>query len=146
MYTYNYSPVEYNALSIDGVDLTDKVVENIIYKEKNSKKIDTKTAGVYYINYSVVDDNGYSNLATVSVIVSDNEKPTMVIPSNATINKSITSYNLLEGASCKDNSGICDIKINGSINFGISGKYIIDYVASDPSGNTTIEKRVITVE
>lgn len=141
-----YSSLKYTATSIDGIDLTNKVVENIVYREENSKKVDTKTAGVYYINYSVVDDNGYSSLATVSVIVSDNEKPVIVIPSNETIRTSVTAYNLLEGASCEDNSGNCDIKINGSINFGISGKYIIEYIASDPSGNTTIEKRVITVE
>lgn len=142
----DYIPLEYSAESINGIDLTDRVVENIIYNSKNRKKIDTKTAGIYYINYSVIDDNGYASLATVNVIVSDNEKPTIFIPSDETISKSKTSYDFLEGVRCEDNSGACEIKINGSINFGVSGKYIIEYIASDPSGNTAIKKRTITVE
>ena len=38
------------------------------------------------------------------------------------------------------------ISVSGKINFGISGKNVIEYKAFDPSGNTTILKRVITVE
>jgi len=141
-----YTPVKYTATSIDGIDLTSKVVENIICNSKRSNKVDTSKAGVYYVNYSVVDKNGYSNLSTVSIVVSDIEKPVLIIPSNETISTDVTNYDLLNGVSCEDNSGNCDIKINGSINFGVSDKYIIEYVASDPSGNTTIEKRVITIE
>lgn len=141
-----YTAIKYNAVSASGVNLSDRVVENIIYNSKNTKKINTKIAGIYYINYSVVDDDGYSNLATVSVIVSDNEKPVLTIPENVTISTSITSYDLLDGVICEDNSGVCDINTSGNIKFGVKDKYIIEYIASDPSGNTTIQKRVITVE
>lgn len=141
-----YTPIKYSATSIDGIDLTNEVVENIIYNSKNVKKIDTSKPGIYYVNYSVVDENGYSNLSTVNVIVSDNTKPSLIIPSNQTINTDVTSFDLLEGVSCSDNSGYCDIEINGTINFGTSGKYIIEYIASDSFGNTTSLKRVITIE
>ena len=142
----DYTPVEYSAISVNGTNLNNSVVQNIIYNSKSVDAIDTSSAGIYYINYSVVDSNGYSNLSTVNIIVIDNEKPILNIPSNFTIDVNTTSYDLLNGASCEDNSGDCDIKINGNINFGVRGKYIIEYIASDPSGNTTILKRVITVE
>ena len=44
------------------------------------------------------------------------------------------------------NSGKCEIKVVGDINFGVAGKNIIEYRATDPTGNTTIIKRVITIE
>lgn len=141
-----YNPLNYTASSYDSVDLTSKVIENIIYNSKRSDAVDTSSSGIYYINYSVVDSKGYSNYATVNVIISDNEKPLLNIPENVTITRDTNSYKLMDGVSCKDNSGICDINIVGNIEFGVSGKYIIEYVASDPSGNTTILKRVITVE
>ena len=57
-----------------------------------------------------------------------------------------TNYDLLENVSCSDNSGKCEIKVVGDINFGVAGKNIIEYRATDPTGNTTIIKRVITIE
>lgn len=137
---------EYTATAKDGTDITNKVIKNIIYKSKNVKTVDTKKAGIYYINYTVVDDKGYSNILTRSIIIVDDTPPVLVVPENTTIANSVTSYDLLEGASCTDNSGVCDIKIKGKINFGVKGKYIIEYIASDPTGNTKKIKRVITVD
>ena len=141
---YNFP--EYTSTSYDGEDLTNKVIKNIIYNSQNSDSINTNTAGIYYINYSVVDSNGYSNYATINVVIADNQKPILVIPDNVTISSNILDYDLLEGTSCTDNSGACDISFSGNISFGVPGKYIINYTASDPSGNTTILKRVITIE
>lgn len=141
-----YSPIKYTAKSIKDIDLTNQVIENIVYNSKSINNIDTSKAGVYYVNYSVVDSNGYSCLETVNIIVSDNEKPSLTIPDNTTISIDISSYDLMDGVSCEDNSGACDIKINGDIIYGVSGKYIIEYIATDPSGNTSILKRIITVQ
>lgn len=139
--------IEYTAESVDGTDLTSKVVKNIICNSKKREKIDTSKAGVCYINYSVVDKNGYSRLSTVSIIISDNEKPELHIPEEkVVINSNVTNYDLLKGVTCTDNSGDCDIKIDGSINFGVIGETTIKYIASDPSGNTAIKERAITVE
>ena len=136
----------YTAYSYEGEDITSKVIKNIIYNSQNSDNIDTSVAGIYYVNYSVVDKNGYSNYATINVIIVDNEKPNLIIPENLTINSDVNKYDLLEGASCTDNSGVCDITFTGKIDFGVAGKYIIEYSAVDPSGNTTTLKRVITVK
>lgn len=142
----SFEEPKYSATSFDDKDLTDKVIKNIIYKSNNTNEIDTKKAGIYYINYTVVDELGYSNGIVLSVIVTDNELPELTIPDNATISINDTSFDLEEGVSCKDNSGVCDIEINGSIKFGVADKYIIEYIAKDPSGNTATDKRVITVE
>lgn len=140
-----YNPLKYTATSVDGTDLTGNVVENITYNSKNVNKVDTKVAGIYYVNYSVVDKDGYSNVKTVNIIVFDNEKPVLNIPDDVTISIDTTSYDLYEGVSCKDNSNVCDIKINRTIKFGVEGKNEIEYIASDPSGNTDSKTRVITV-
>ena len=136
---------KYTATSKNGIDITNKVIKNITYKSKNVKSINTIKAGIYYVSYTVVDDNGYSNILTRSIVIVDDTPPTLVVPENDTISSSVTSYNLLEGASCTDNSGVCDIKTKGKIKFGIKDKYIIEYIASDPTGNTKKIKRVITV-
>lgn len=135
----------YSAISYKNVDITDSVVINIIYDSSNIESIDTGVAGIYYINYCVVDIEGYSNCSILSVAITDNELPSLTIPSSVTIGLDITEYDLMDGVSCTDNSGKCDIKISGNIKYGVSGKYIIEYIASDPSGNTKSEKRVITV-
>lgn len=141
-----YLPLKYSATSTNGVDLSNEVIEHITFNSKTANVVDTSKVGIYHIYYSVVDDKGYSNVETVSVIISDSEKPVLTIPDNQTISKSLTTYDLMDGVSCIDNSGVCDIRINGDIQYGISGKYIIEYVASDSSGNTTILKRVITIQ
>lgn len=142
----SYSPLSYTATSSDNKDITSLVIENIKYKSNVVNKINTFDAGIYYINYSVIDEFGYSMVETVNLIILDNEKPSLIIPDNVTISKSLDTYDLMDGVSCTDNSGKCDIDISGSINFKQIGKYIIEYKASDPSGNTIILKRVITVE
>lgn len=141
-----YIPLNYTATSIKGVNITDRVIENIIYNSKIVEEVDTYTTGVYYVNYSVVDLEGYSNSATVNIIISDNVKPALVIPDNISISGELKFYDLMEGVSCTDNSKKCNISYNGSIDYGVLGKYVIEYKASDETGNTTTKKRVITVE
>ena len=131
----SYSSLEYTAISANGEDLTDKVTINITYNLDVVGEINTMNAGIYNIYYSVVDSNGYSALATVNVIVHDMEKPTLIVPDNVT-----------DGVSCTDNSNHCAIETNGNITFGKIGKYVIEYISYDPSGNTSTKKRVITVE
>lgn len=141
-----YNELKYSAKANDNKDITNKVIKNIIYNENNIDKINTSKVGIYYINYCVVDDNGYSACKEVSVVVKDEELPTLTIPENVTISTSKTSYDLEVGASCTDNSNSCKIEVEEDIVYGTAGKYIVVYKASDPSGNTIVKKRVITIE
>lgn len=136
----------YSASSSTGEDLTNYVVKNIIYNSKNANKVNTRSAGIYYINYTVVDDEGYSSLVTLNIIVSDTELPVLTIPDNITISSSDTTFDYMEGVSCMDNSSECDVTIEGEIKFGVPDKYTIEYIAKDPSGNTVTDRRIITVE
>lgn len=136
----------YSAISNDGINLTDKVVRYITKDDKVVKSVDTSTAGIYKVIYSVIDNKGYSNVSILNIIIADTTSPTITFPDNSTISKNVTSFNLMDGVICKDNSGFCDIETSGEINYGVEGKYIITYIVKDPSGNTIIKKRVITVK
>ena len=136
----------YSSLSHNSVDLNDYVKSNIVINNTAVDKIDSSISGIYKISYSVVDQDGYANSLILSVIVADSTQPTIIFPEDNTLNKNVTSYNLLNGVICEDNSGFCDITTNGKIEFGVEGKYIIEYTGKDPSGNTTTKKRIITIE
>lgn len=140
-----FTEVNYTA-SKDGEILTDKVVKYILKDNNAVENIDTSKAGIYKINYSVIDNNGYANISTLNIIIADNTSPVITLPENNTITKDTTSFDLMLGVSCNDNSGFCDIETSGEIEYGVSGKYIITYTAKDPSGNTVTKKRVITIE
>ena len=136
----------YTAISSDNNDITNRVVKSIMHGSNIVDSIDEYNAGIYYVNYCVVDQNGYSNCEVLNVVVIDSETPILKIPENETINTSATSFDLMNGVECIDNSGKCTIKIKGEIEFGKVGSYIIYYHATDPSGNTETERRVITIE
>lgn len=142
----NFEEPSYSATSSSGKDLTNDVIKNVIFQDKNIELVDTSKAGIYYINYTVVDDKGYSDLVTLNVIITDNLPPTLTIPNNTTISTRIDKFDLYDGASCIDNSNECEITIEGEIDFGIPGKYTIEYTANDPSGNSVTDRRIITVE
>lgn len=141
-----YNELKYIAKTSDNKDITNKVVKNITYENYNIDKVDTSKAGIFYIDYCVVDNNGYSICEKVNVVVNDEELPILIIPENITISTEKTSYDLEVGVSCTDNSNNCKIEIEEDIKYGVVGKYFVIYKASDPSGNTTVKKRVITIE
>ncbi len=144
----DYEEARYKATDKNGKDLTDKVIINILYDGKAVKDIDTTKAGIYYVNYTVVDDEGYASMVTRSIIITDDMEPVLTVPTSTTISINDSSFNLLDKSEvkCSDNSGKCDITYTGEIKFGTAGKYVIVYTAKDPSGNTTKAERVITVQ
>ena len=127
-------------------DLTDEIIRYMSFNDKAVDSFDSSKQGVYKINYSVVDDNGYARAIVLNVIVADNLPPTISFPENTIISKDKATYDLMGEVSCTDNSGFCDITYIGTIKFGVTDTYLIEYTAKDPSGNTTIQKRAITVE
>lgn len=143
----DYKEPGYVALSKNGKIITDSV-SIVIRNNKNSVlEIDTSKLGVYYIDYTVTN-NEKTTTVTRTVIITDISVPKIEFDKNIvnTISVSDTSFNLKEGVSCVDNSGNCSITNSGSINLGVRGKYVIKYTAVDGSGNTTTSKRVITIK
>lgn len=141
-----FNNVSFSATSYTGEDLTSKIKKYILLDDKTVESIDSTKAGIYKIIYSVVDSNGYANQSILNVIIADKIAPEITFPNNNTINKDVQQFNLLNGVVCTDNSGFCDIETSGVIDYGVVGKYVIEYTSKDPSGNTTIKKRVITIE
>ena len=144
----DYKDAEFIAHDKNNKDITDKVIINILFNDKSVDSVDTKKAGIYYVNYTVIDDEGYARMVTRNVIVTDEMPPTLTVPTSTTISQSDKTFDLLnkEEGICVDNSGKCEITYKGEIKFGALGKYVMEYTAKDPSGNTTKEKRVITIE
>ncbi|MBQ2946748.1 MAG: DUF5011 domain-containing protein [Bacilli bacterium] len=138
--------IAYSAISANGVDLTKKVKKYILLNDIPTDNITTTNSGIYKVHYTVVDNNGYANTATLSIIIADTTIPTITLPNTNKIGKDVTNFDLLKNVTCEDNSGYCDIEFSGEIDYGVVGKYIITYTAKDPSGNTSIKKRVITIE
>ena len=141
-----FTDVTYSATTKDGVLITDKVVKYIIHDNEVVDSVDTSHLGIYYINYIVVDDDGNSNRVVRSVIVKDEEAPVLTVYDPKTISLNDTSYDLMNGVSCTDNSGMCDIKMEGSVDFSKKGKYVITFIAIDPSNNQARKSVTITVE
>lgn len=137
---------DFVATSKEGADLTPDVNVNIIYNNNIVSSVDTSKIGIYHIYYTVVDKDGYSNSVLRNVIVTDKIAPILTLEQSTTISSDTNSFDLMSGVSCTDNSGVCDITTNGTIKFGVKGKYVIEYIAKDSSGNTSTKKRVITIE
>lgn len=142
----DFTNINYSAVSVNGVDLSDKVKKYTLLNDIPADNIVTTDSAIYKVYYTVVDNNGYANTAILSVIIADTTIPSIILPEENKISKDITSFDLLKDVTCEDNSGYCDIEFSGEIDFGVTGKYIITYTAKDPSGNTATKKRVITIE
>ncbi|MBQ9071761.1 MAG: DUF5011 domain-containing protein [Bacilli bacterium] len=141
-----YTKVNYTAESSEGTDLTSRVYVSITLNDSSVESVDTSKLGIYKIYYTVVDDNGYSNMVIRYIIITDEENPQLTLPDNNTLSTSVTEFDLLEGVTCTDNSGVCNITTSGTIKFGEVGKYSITYIAQDSSGNTDTQERIITIE
>jgi len=140
----NYESLKYKATSFDKKDITNKVVVNIYDNLNLVSKIDTSKIGIYNINYSVVDDSGYSTLIKVNVNVVDLEPPKLIFPESNVINVDIEKYNLKDDVICSDNSNICEFEY--TYKKITDTRYIVTYKATDPTGNTIEEERVIIIE
>ena len=141
----NYIPTA----SINNSEISN--ITEIIFDKKYEEKhkqvvlINTNQISLFYKYIVAIDDNGNSNYIIQNIIIKDTTAPVLTIPENDNIPKTQSSYDLMNGVSCIDNSGKCDIAISGEITFGTSGPYTITYTAKDPSGNTNIKTRTIRV-
>lgn len=141
----DYEEPGYTALSSSMIDLSDLVTSEIRIGNEVVGIVNTDRLNVYEVFYTVNDEEK-STTVTRTVIVTDTTEPVINIPTNNKISTSVVNYDLMEGVTCTDNSGDCDITYTGSVKLGARGKYIIKYKATDGSGNTATKKRVITVE
>ncbi len=129
----------------DNVEITNpKVFKTILYKDNVVDTVDTSRPGIYKINYVAiyeVEGNPYANSLIWNIIITDNEPPTLTLPNNS----HIYSYDFdpMEGVSCIDNSGYCEIKYKYTTNGGVR---VYTYTATDESGNKTTKQKTLRLD
>ncbi len=125
-------PIELKANDNHDGDLTDR-----IQMEYDGKEL---------VRISVLDESGNKTEKIVKGVVEDRIAPTIVL--NGAEVKTIARGTVYddEGAMAKDN---CDeevsVEMEGSVNVGTDGEYILRYVAKDEVGNETEKVRTINV-
>lgn len=141
----NYTLPSYIASS-NNIDIKDKVIVNIFCDGNLVNVIDTSVRNIYKVDYTVVDNEGNSTNIVNNVIVDDTTPPEIILPEETVIEKTTTSFDLMSGVSCIDNSGYCDINYTGELKLGKVGTYVITYTSKDTNSNTSTLKRVIKIK
>ncbi|MEZ4883302.1 MAG: DUF5011 domain-containing protein [Chitinophagales bacterium] len=130
-------------IALDNVDLvmTDDVVIG-------GDTVDLENVGTYIVTYTATDNAGNSASVTRQVVVRDGTAPTVgligpvpvVVPCNG---------NYFEfGANAFDAvDGTLQVEVGGDcVCTTTAGSYIVTYTATDASGNTTTESRLVIVQ
>lgn len=141
----NGSYLEYIELGTNyvdqGIDTKEFYVISYFSNNREVTAIDTSNLGTYKVVYTLPD----SKTLTRTVIVSDNESPHISVPAEQTITSAeAVSFDLSTGVVATDNSGEVNLTYDNTLST-IPGNYIINYEATDNSGNKTIRKRLIKV-
>jgi hypothetical protein len=123
-------------------DLTNKVVI--------ATDLDCTTPGTYFMNFNVLDAAGNA-AATVTrnvIVVLDKTPPVLTLFGGASVNvEQCEVYNELGAVASDltDGNLTSSIKISGSLNTSVVGKYTLTYDVADAQGNASSVTRVINV-
>ena len=123
-------------------DLTNKVVI--------ATDLDCTTPGTYFMNFRVVDaaGNEATPVTRTIVVVLDKTPPTLTLLGGATVNvEQCEVYNELGAVASDltDGNLTSSIKISGSLNTSLVGKYTLTYNVADAQGNTASTTRTVNV-
>ncbi|MFA6256572.1 MAG: immunoglobulin-like domain-containing protein, partial [Candidatus Absconditabacterales bacterium] len=123
---------EFGAIATDNmdVDINDRVVI--------SGNVDIHHVGTYIITYDVTDAVGNAaTQRTRTVHVVDTTKPVITLNGSAAVTVEYGNRYTEQGATRTDNyDGDGTATISGSVNTGVLGTYILNYIYVDTSGNT----------
>ncbi len=125
--------IKYNAYDNYDKDLTTKV--------KVSKKDNI-------IKYVVADSSGNITMKQKKVFYEDHENPSLNLISGDTATAFLNETYTDPGYEVFDNCDVLsndEVNIDGVVNTGITGTYILTYKVTDSSGNITIKKRTVNV-
>jgi hypothetical protein len=123
-------------------DLTSKVVV--------TTDLDCTTPGTYFMNFNVLDAAGNA-AATVTrnvIVVLDKTPPVLTLFGGASVNvEQCEVYNEMGAVASDltDGNLTSSIKISGSLNTSVVGKYTLTYDVADAQGNASSVTRVINV-
>ena len=128
--------------------LKEKVTKKIEYYNGNTTEVvdevNTENIGVYYITYSISDNEGNEGkvVRTVNVYKKDTT-PTIEINGESKVTIKQDGEYIERGAHAEDNGkDITDrIVTEGVVNTKVPGVYIIKYIVTDEEGNTASTTR-----
>jgi PKD repeat protein len=123
-------------------DLTNKVVI--------ATDLDCTTPGTYFMNFRVVDaaGNEATPVTRTIVVVLDKTPPVLTLLGGASVNvEQCEVYNELGAVASDliDGNLTSSIKISGSLNTSVVGKYTLTYNVADAQGNTASTTRTVNV-
>jgi hypothetical protein len=110
-----------------------------------SGTVNTSEVGTYTITYTAVDSAGNVGTATRTVIVEDTTAPVITVNGSSPLTHELGSTYTDAGATASDLSGMITVTTNGTVNSDAVGSYVLTYIATDPSGNTSTETRTVNV-
>lgn len=134
----------YTAVTYDNKPITN-VTTTYKKGEEQVPYVTTDQYAVFSIFYTAIDGNKKTTVVR-SIVITDKEAPTLIVPGSTTISTKVTTFDYMDGVSCTDPQGDCTITYNEPVKLGVKGKYVITYTATDNEGNKTTKKRVITID
>ena len=115
----------------------------------SNNSVEPYAIGQTVITYTADDGNGNTSICTQSVTVEDNEAPSIVCPSDLTVDTDAgvcTASGVALGSETTiDNCGLVTVINDASEPYAI-GQTIITYTADDGNGNTSSCTQSVTVE
>lgn len=112
--------------------------------DRQVSSIDTTKVGNYTVKYEASYGGELEEIKRV-VIVTDNKKPRLVVPSAVTITTDeVFSYDVSDGVIATDNSGEVSFRCENTLKAEV-GNYVIECKATDGRGNEVTKKRLIKV-
>jgi hypothetical protein len=102
--------------------------------------------GTNEVVLTAFDASGNATNSTNTVVVADTVAPIVTVLGNQTLTNECHIPFTDPGATAQDNcAGVVSVTTNGTVNPDSVGVYAIDYVASDPSGNSATNTRTVYV-
>ena len=123
------------------------VSDNCTIASVTNNAPNTFTLGTTTVTWTATDASGNVATATQTVIVSDVTAPSLVVPSNVTVNvnNACTATGVTLGSPVtSDNCSVASVTNNAPVIFNI-GTTIVTWTVSDPSGNVTTGTQTVTV-
>ena len=111
----------------------------------SSGTVNTDVVGTYTITYTGTDPSGNTSTATRTVNVVDTTAPVITVTGSNPVTHELGDTYTDAGATASDLSGSITVTTNGTVNDDAVGEYVLTYVATDPSGNTSTATRTVNV-
>jgi hypothetical protein len=111
-----------------------------------SGSVDANTPGTYVLGYSATDPSGNTGTNSRTVHVVDSLAPVItVLGANPLTNYAHVAF-VDPGATANDAcAGGVGVVTNGTVNVDVPGTYTLEYVATDPTGNSATNTRTVQV-